>query len=219
MIARAMPTPRDTTPTRPGHDSDTTRLSVLDAAQILGITPDAVRARIRRGTMPSERIDGHLYVFLPTADLPDTTPTERQHDTDTTRHDSDQSILIAHMEGEIAYLRSELAKRSDELARERERGDVLQREALARIEALTAGNTPTDAPAPPGATFAPGAHAEPTTIDLDDFAFENDLVVPGEIHKQWADLTDELIAELGMDPEAALVAAAQELGIDFGGSH
>jgi hypothetical protein len=49
--------------------------------------------------------------------------------------------LIEHMQEEIAYLRTELAKRSHELATERERSDVLQREALGRIEALTAGET------------------------------------------------------------------------------
>jgi hypothetical protein len=43
------------------------------------------------------------------------------------------------MQEEIAYLRTELAKRSHELATERERSDILQREALGRIEALTGG--------------------------------------------------------------------------------
>jgi len=47
--------------------------------------------------------------------------------------------MIEHMQEEIAYLRTELAQRSHELATERERSDVLQREALGRIEALTTG--------------------------------------------------------------------------------
>jgi hypothetical protein len=62
--------------------------------------------------------------------------------------------LIEHMQEEIGYLRTELAKRSQELATERERSDVLQREALGRIEALTAGgttppSTPSEAPGSP----------------------------------------------------------------------
>jgi hypothetical protein len=35
--------------------------------------------------------------------------------------------------------------------------------------------------------------------------------------RAWADLTDQLVAELGMDPEVALMAAAAELGIGYGG--
>ena len=40
--------------------------------------------------------------------------------------------------------------------------------------------------------------------------------VPPALSQEWADLTDQLIAELGMDPEAALLAAADELGIEYG---
>ncbi len=48
------------------------------------------------------------------------------------------------------YLRTELAQRSHELATERERSDVLQREALGRIEALTTGEiVPQTVPEPP----------------------------------------------------------------------
>ncbi len=63
------------------------------------------------------------------------------------------------MQQEIEYLRTELAKRSHELATERERSDVLQREALGRIEALTAGEIVRESgsnsetvPEPPGST-------------------------------------------------------------------
>jgi hypothetical protein len=43
------------------------------------------------------------------------------------------------LQGEDAYLRELLATTIHQLAAERERADVLQREALERIEALTAG--------------------------------------------------------------------------------
>ena len=42
------------------------------------------------------------------------------------------------------------------------------------------------------------------------------LTVPPALSQEWADLTDQLIAELGMDPEAALLAAAADLGIAYG---
>ena len=40
--------------------------------------------------------------------------------------------------------------------------------------------------------------------------------MPPALSQEWADLTDQLIAELGMDPEAALLAVADELGIEYG---
>ena len=46
---------------------------------------------------------------------------------------------MAQLQSENAYLRAELSARSQELAAERERADVLMREALGRIEVLTAG--------------------------------------------------------------------------------
>ncbi len=46
---------------------------------------------------------------------------------------------IDSLKGEIAFLRGQLDQRSRELADERERSDVLHREAFARIKALTAG--------------------------------------------------------------------------------
>jgi hypothetical protein len=144
----------DKTPTRGQHDADTTTdrdvVSPTVAAQRLGITPDAVRARLRRGTISGERVDGDWQVFLPR----DTTAQEEQHDTrhdaDATepvdRHDGDtapqpdrtQELITAQRE-EITFLRDQLDHSRRELSAERERFDVIHREALSRIEALTAG--------------------------------------------------------------------------------
>ncbi len=63
--------------------------------------------------------------------------------------------LIESQQAEIAYLREQLAERSRELAAERERFDVLHREALARIPALGAGQ---DAPV---AAHKPQPEAQP----------------------------------------------------------
>ena len=57
------------------------RLTVRDAAKVLGISEGAVRMRIKRGTLPSTREGGRLYVLLnidPTAD-PER-PHDRTHD-------------------------------------------------------------------------------------------------------------------------------------------
>jgi hypothetical protein len=47
----------------PGRDTRR-RLSVTEAADALGITVDAVRSRIKRGTMAHERKGGRVYVLL-----------------------------------------------------------------------------------------------------------------------------------------------------------
>jgi hypothetical protein len=40
------------------------RHTVKEAADVLGITVDAVRGRIRRGTLDSVKLDGVVYVLL-----------------------------------------------------------------------------------------------------------------------------------------------------------
>ena len=48
--------PLDTTAARPGGGHDGVRLAgVLEAAEALGLTPDGVRARIRRWTLPARK--------------------------------------------------------------------------------------------------------------------------------------------------------------------
>ncbi len=59
------------------------RTTVAEAAEVLGISAEAVRGRIRRGTLPVEREGGTVYVLLSdptTGDQPRTTddqPTDR----------------------------------------------------------------------------------------------------------------------------------------------
>ncbi len=146
----------DTTPT----DRRQTAMTVADAAQALGLTSDAIRAKIRRGTMSGFKADDDTWRVI--VDQPvDATPTDSGQTDGTTSDSRGQTVtdpptdahihLIEHMRDEIEYLRTELAQRSHELATERERSDVLQREALGRIEALTAGERPRGAaPEPPG---------------------------------------------------------------------
>ncbi len=53
------------------------RLPVAEAAKALGISEGAVRMRVKRGTLPSTREGGRLYVLLNTEPTPDP---ERTHD-------------------------------------------------------------------------------------------------------------------------------------------
>jgi hypothetical protein len=134
---------RKPTGNQPERDRATDRAATVtvpaaEAARRLGITPDAVRARINRGTLAGEKRGAQWWVHLPTDRIPTEPPTGVQPDATGTRPDTDRP-LVEQLRSENAYLRVELSARSRELAAERERADVLMREALGRIEALTAG--------------------------------------------------------------------------------
>jgi DNA repair exonuclease SbcCD ATPase subunit len=66
-------------------------IDVLEAARRLGVTPDAVRARLRRGTLEGYRDNSGNWRVVSNdttvSATPDTTPEPHRHDIDTTRHD------------------------------------------------------------------------------------------------------------------------------------
>ena len=73
------------------------------AAEIMGVTVDAIRKRVSRGTIPHERDeDGRVWVVLDTDQ--DTASTVR--DTDQSQSASD--VLISEMRGRIEDLREQL---------------------------------------------------------------------------------------------------------------
>ncbi len=79
------------------------RVDLQTAAELLGISSDAVRKRAKRGTIPYETgVDGKLYVWVDEAspgetdDYPDE-PTDR-----------DQGDLVAELRDQVAFLRREL---------------------------------------------------------------------------------------------------------------
>lgn len=84
----------DGTPT--GHAS----VSVAEAARRLGVTPDAIRSRLHRGTLEGEKVDNAWQVRLPDSEIPhraDPEPTDSRQDatgqetgTDGDRQDSDR---------------------------------------------------------------------------------------------------------------------------------
>ena len=95
-------------------DGTRVRMTVSQAAQALNISAEAVRQRVRRGTLPTEKSeDGTVFVLL---------DTERTR-TDTVGTDegtTDKALLSAHLDHaleEIRFLRSELSTRNEELRR------------------------------------------------------------------------------------------------------
>lgn len=88
----------------------TRRLSVLDAAEHLGVSVNAVRMRIRRGTLDSEKDeDGNVWVLVS-----DYSP----DDSETTRATSEAtSGQVEDLREQISYLREIIATRDEEIRR------------------------------------------------------------------------------------------------------
>jgi type IV secretory pathway VirB10-like protein len=82
------------------------RVTVAQAAEILGVTVEAVRGRIKRGTLEHERHSGTVYALLPA----DQMPTGRQPGDDQAadRPRSDGNALISEMRDRIEFLEHQL---------------------------------------------------------------------------------------------------------------
>src|SRR5215210_759536 len=115
---------------RSGVDTpdDRVRLAVPEAARALGISPEAVRNRLSRGTLQSVKESGTVYVLIDRdrarsiGDIPTDTPDE-------------SAALISQMQGRI-----------DSLERQLERADERDRENRRIIAALTARIPAIEAP-------------------------------------------------------------------------
>jgi hypothetical protein len=92
------------------HDADKSqRVTVHEAAALLDITPEAVRARLYRGTLEREDgEDGTVYVRLHADQM-------QPHDDQTI----DQSELVKSLQDQIGYLRAQLDTRTEELREHR----------------------------------------------------------------------------------------------------
>ena len=128
-----------------------TTVPIAEAAARLGITVDAVRKRIQRGTLTGHKTDtGWTVVWIEPDIRPDTVQTAVP----------DLAPLVDELRDQVAYLREHLAREQEARseadrrhASEIERRDVLMREALDRVPALGAGRDAPDAsPAAPGGT-------------------------------------------------------------------
>jgi hypothetical protein len=108
------------------------RVTVAEASEILGITAEAVRTRIKRGKLdsvkdPPDRT-GTVYVLLEVDQTrPNTDPTLQGQD-----QTSDQTALVETLREQVAYLQGVIATRDQELALRaeeiRRRDTALERE-------------------------------------------------------------------------------------------
>lgn len=119
------------------------RLTIAEASDLLGISKDAVRMRIKRGTLRSEKTDDRVYVWL------DNVPDADQH----ADPNADSTALIAAKDETIRTLRDQLE--SERRANEENRR--LLAGLIERMPALEAGTEPSGSQEP---SQAPGAATE-----------------------------------------------------------
>ena len=142
---------QDTGQSGTGHDQDDTRresgiwATVHEAASALGVSVDAIRKRIQRGTIPRERHeDGRVYVLLDKA----STMQDASSTSSSTVSDEDENErpvryrteeLVESLQDQIGFLRRELERKDAILLRMAER--------IPELEASAAPLEPQEAPA------------------------------------------------------------------------
>jgi hypothetical protein len=99
------------------------RLTLQDAAQQLGITPDALRQRIRRGQYHSKKEDGRVYVYL------NLDRTETGHNVQV-----ESNALISEIQARVQLLEQEL-ERAHERDRENRRIIAALTQRIPELEA------------------------------------------------------------------------------------
>jgi len=168
----------------PGRHPDTPRtppdaapLSLADAAVRLGISPDAARKRLERGTLRGEKRNGRWQVSLePDAAAstdPDAVP-DTASDRDRTADAASSPNRTPPDAGVIVELRSLLAEERQRADRYLEAATLWQGRALQleeRLKALAAGPTAPDTGEPPiteAATRPQEAQAAPAPAAMQD---------------------------------------------------
>jgi hypothetical protein len=126
---------------------------VQDASEVLGVSVDAVRMRVRRGSLEAEKDpDGRVYVRLDIDE--DNVESERQ---------VGSSDLVEDLRDHVAYLRDQLDREREARTEERRRHDTIIAQLMQRIPELEpAARTGADQEQPdPQETVA----AEPERVD------------------------------------------------------
>ncbi len=117
------------------HDiPDGIPMPVPDAARALGISPEAVRNRLSRGTLRSEKVDGRVFVLI---DRDMASHAERSTDDTPNGVPPDTSGLFEEMRARIDDLRDQLAEERE--ARRRADAIIMQ---LSRANAALVERVP-----------------------------------------------------------------------------
>ncbi len=118
------------------RDRPVDRISVQEAAEVLGVTQSAVRKRVQRGTLPWDKdSEGRLYVYV---DLPETSPeTGADRKRDTAAGQSRDELLEAYRD-QVEFLRREL-----------ERKDTILMSLMQRVPEIEPAPEPRETPVTP----------------------------------------------------------------------
>jgi hypothetical protein len=128
------------------------RLTLQDAAQELGITPDALRQRIRRGQYRSEKEDGRVYVYL------NLHRTETEHNVQV-----ESNALISEIQARVALLEQEL-ERAHERDRENRRIIAALTQRIPELEPPSEASSETqESPVPKPEGDSPSPEEPPRT--------------------------------------------------------
>ncbi len=111
------------------------RHTVQEAADALGTTVDAIRGRIRRGTLDSMKVDGQVYVLLDATNREQHTDKSLPEDGEARQPTGDQSQLVEELRDQIDWLRREV-----------ERKDTIIMTMAQRIPELESAPEPRESP-------------------------------------------------------------------------
>src|SRR5215212_7833101 len=128
------------------------RVTIREAAILLGVSEGAVRKRVDRGTLKHDKgEDGRVYVYLSNKDRPSDNGVPGGDDNGvdaSTPHES--SPLISEMRSRIDFLEDELRRK-----------DMILMNMTETMKALTASPEPRESPVSASEEFH-GTHAPPT---------------------------------------------------------
>lgn len=123
-------------------DGAQTPVTVAQAAQLLGLSAEAVRSRVQRETLASTKVDGKVYVLLD----PDQA---RQNNHLSEEQKADEGRPNEHLSGDQTEFVASLQEQVDWLRREVERKDTLLMTLMQRIPELEGPSEPREEPATP----------------------------------------------------------------------
>ena len=108
----------------------------------MGVTVDAIRGRLRRGTLDSERESGTVYVWVEPSELASQRPS------------SDESELLEALRDQVRYLREQLDEERQARTEERRRQDTIIVQLTQLIPGLESPQSREDAPESPRSTHS-----------------------------------------------------------------
>src|SRR5215210_6163350 len=129
------------------------RLTVAQAAAALGITEGAVRSRIKRGTLPTTKERGTVFVLLGGG-------TSEANQPPNIGVPSGQSELIASLQDQVRYLREQLDAEREARTEERRRHDTVVAQLTSKIPAIEAPQEARESPETPSGSV-PNREAPP----------------------------------------------------------